>query len=85
MSDTGFHLGAGHYLRPNGERGGSWKGAFHLDGSYYPDTSTPEVAEELNQFRDCVIRVHDVETGATGWGNLQTWVAGTWPDMGLPE
>lgn len=85
VSDTGFHLGAGHYLRPNGERGGSWKGEFFIDGTYYPDTSLPEVAEKINQFRDCIIRVHDVETGATGWGNIQTWVAGSWPEMGLSD
>lgn len=85
LSDTGFHLGAGHYLRPDGDRGGSWRGRFHLDGSYYADTSTPENAEKLNQFRDCVIRVRDVETGGTGWGNLQTWVAGSWPESGLPD
>lgn len=83
LSDTGFHLGAGHYLRPNGQRGGSWKGKLHLDGSYYPDTSTPESVQELNQFRDCMIRVHDAATGATGWGNLQTWVHGDWPELGL--
>lgn len=83
VSDTGFHLGAGHYLRPDGDRGGSWRGALHVDGSYYADTSTPVAVEELTQFRDCVIRVRDEETGATGWGNLQTWIAGCWPDLGL--
>ena len=27
----------------------------------------------------------DAETGATGWGNCQTWVQGSWPELGLPD
>ncbi|MBX9152008.1 hypothetical protein [Rhodococcus qingshengii] len=85
VSDTGFHLGAGGYLGRNGARNGSWRGPLILDGDYYPDTSAPESVEQLNQFRDCVIRVRDEETGALGWGNCQTWVSGDWPTLGLPE
>lgn len=85
VSDTGFHLGAGHYMRPNGDRPGSWRGRSFLDGSHHTDTSTPQSVAELNQFRDCVIRVRDEHTGAVGWGNLQTWVSGSWPELGLVE
>lgn len=85
LSDTGFHLGAGHYLRPNGDRGGSWKGEFFIDGSYHADTSTPESVEKLNQFRDCVIRVRDAETGATGWATCRPGSVGRGPRWGCPK
>ncbi|NPC98935.1 hypothetical protein [Nocardioides sp. zg-DK7169] len=85
ISDTGFHLGAGFYHRPNGDRNGSWRGEYWQDGNHYADTSRREVVEEINQFRDCMIRVHDTHTGATGWGNLQTFVSGAWPALGLDE
>lgn len=84
IGDTGFHLGGGLYHGFDGKHHGEWRGKLHVEGEYFPDCSTPEAAERLNQFRDCLIRVVDQETGATGWGNCQTWVSGSWPDLGLP-
>lgn len=85
ISDTGFHLGAGFYHRPNGDRNGSYRGEYWQDGNHYADTSRREVVQEINQFRDCMVRFTDTHTGATGWGNLQSFVSGAWPELGLPE
>ena len=76
ISDTGFHLGAGLYHGFDGQHHGSWRGPLHVEGEYFADCSTPESVARLNQFRDCIIRVHDHSTGATGWGNCQTYLVG---------
>lgn len=84
MGQTGFHLGAGLYHGFDGKYLGQWRGPMAVEGDYFQDCSTPESAARLNQFRDCLIEVHDSETGAVGWGNCQTYVHGNWPDLGLP-
>lgn len=84
ISGTGFHLGTGLYLGFDGQHHGSWRGTLHLDGEYLADCADPATAARVNQFRDCLIRVRDTATGATGWGNCQTYVSGAWPDFGLP-
>lgn len=83
VSQTGFHLGAGLYHGMDGKFHGQWRGRTHLEGEYFADCSLPESVARLNQFRDCVVQVHDEQTGATGWGNCQTYVQGVWPEMGL--
>lgn len=85
LGGTGFHLGAGLYHGFDGRHHGQWRGPLHVEGEHFVDCSTPEAVARLNQFRDCLIEVHDAETGATGIGNCQTWVQGRWPDFGLPE
>lgn len=85
MGDTGFHLGAGLYLGFDGRRHGSYRGELLVEGEYFTDCSTPKSVARLNQFRDCLIVVTDHETGATGWGNCQTYVSGAWPEFGLEE
>lgn len=85
IGGTGFHLGAGLYFGFDGHHHGSWRGNLHLDGEHFADCTAPDVVARLNQFRDCVIRVRDASTGATGWGNCQTYVAGAWPELGLPD
>jgi hypothetical protein len=84
VSDTGFHLGAGLYHGFDGKHHGSWMGPLNVEGEYFADCTAPESLARLNQFRDCMIRVHDHHTGATGWGNCQTYVLGRWPEFGLP-
>lgn len=84
LGDTGFHLGGGLYHRLDGRNHGSYRGALHVEGEYFADCSRPEAVAVLNQFRDCMIEVVDSATGATGWGNCQTYVSGAWPDLGLP-
>ena len=54
------------------------------EGEHFADCSQPEAVAILNQFRDCMIEVVDSGTGATGWGNCQTYVSGAWPELGLP-
>ena len=84
LGSTGFHLGAGLYHGLDGHYHGQWRGPLLVEGEYCADCSTPQAAARLNQFRDALIEVHDPVTGATGWGNCQTWVHGTWPEFGLP-
>ncbi len=83
VSDTGFHLGAGLYMGYENHWHGQWRGEAFTEGEYHPDCSDPEVAPLLHQLRDCVIEVEDPVGGGTGWGVLQSIVAGAHPDMGL--
>lgn len=76
LGDTGFHLGAGLYHGFDGQHHGQWRGEFHLDGEYFADCSRPDSARRLNQFRDCLVALHDDSAGAVGIGNCQTWVQG---------
>lgn len=85
LGDTGFHLGAGLYHGFDGKYHGQWRGALHVEGEYFADCSAPDAVARLNQFRDCVVEVRDSETGAVGVGNCQTWVQGSWPELGLPD
>lgn len=84
LGQTGFHLGAGLYHGLDGHYHGEWRGPLWVEGEHCADCSTPEAVARLNQFRDALIEVHDPVTGATGWGNCQTWVDGDWPEFGLP-
>jgi hypothetical protein len=83
MQGTGFHLGGGLYLGLDGHYHGEWRGEFHLDGEYIDNCAAPTSAQRFNQFRDCVMRFVDEQTGAVGTGVCQTWVQGSWPSMGL--
>lgn len=83
LSETGFYLGAGHYHGGDGHYHGSWRGPLHLDGDHVVDASEPAVIERYHQFRDCLIRVEDCETGDIGFGNCQTHIHGAWPEFGL--
>lgn len=85
LGDTGFHLGGGLYHRLDGRNHGAYRGPLHVEGEYFADCSRPEAVAVLNQFRDCMIEVTDSVTGATGWGNCQTYVSGAWPELGLPS
>ena len=70
-SSTGFHLGAGLYFGWQGHHHGEWRG------------SDPDLARQLHQIRDTVVRVRDLDTGADGLGNCQPIVAGGIPELGL--
>ena len=85
MQGTGFHLGGGLYMGLDGHYHGEWRGEFHLDGEYIDNCAAPTSAQRFNQFRDCVMRFVDEQTGAVGTGVCQTWVQGSWPSMGLEE
>ena len=81
--ETGFHLGAGLYFGFDGHWHGEWRGDLQLDGEYIPNCADPPIARRLHQMRDCVVRVEDPAGGGAGWGNLQSIVTGSHPDMGL--
>lgn len=83
LSETGFYLGAGHYHGGDGHHHGSWRGQLHVDGDHVANAAEPEVVERYGQFRDCMIRAVDAETGAVGYGNCQTYIHGAWPEFGL--
>lgn len=83
LSETGFYLGAGHYHGGDGNYHGSWRGQLHVDGDHVNDAANPDVIQRYHQFRDCMIRVEDRETGAIGVGNCQTYINGPWPQFGL--
>jgi hypothetical protein len=73
QGDTGFHLGAGLYHGLDGHFHGQWRGPLLVEGEYCADCSSPAAVARLNQFRDALVKVFDPLTGATGWGNCQTW------------
>ena len=73
QGDTGFHLGAGLYHGLDGRFHGQWRGPLLVEGEYCADCSSPAAVARLNQFRDALVMVFDPLTGATGWGNCQTW------------
>lgn len=83
IGETGFYLGAGHYHGGDGHYHGSWRGELFVDGDHVDDAADPAVIERYGQFRDCMIRVVDTETGAVGYGNCQTYIHGAWPAFGL--
>ena len=85
LGDTGFHLGAGLYHGLDGHYHGEWRGKLFVEGEHCANCATPEAVARLNQFRDALIEVFDPVTGATGWGNCQTWIQGHWPEFGLTQ
>ncbi len=82
-SSTGFHLGAGLYFGWQGHHHGEWRGELVVDGERLADCSDPDLARQLHQIRDTVVRVRDLDTGADGLGNCQPIVAGGIPELGL--
>jgi len=82
---TGFHLGAGLYFGWQGHHPGEWRGELVVDGERLADCSDPDLARELHQIRDTVVRVRDLDTGAEGLGNCQPIIAGEFPALGLTK
>ena len=83
VSDTGFHLGAGLYFGYAGHHHGEYRGELHTEGERIADCTLPDVARELHQIRDTVVRVTDPVGGGVGVSNCQPIITGTWPDLGL--
>lgn len=81
VSDTGFHLGAGLYFGYKGQHHGSWRGEYHEEGEYLADCSDPQVARDIHQIRDCIVRVTDGD--AVAYANYQTIISGEWPELEL--
>jgi hypothetical protein len=85
VSDTGFHLGTGLYGGWQGHFHGEFRGELVVEGEHVADCHLPEVARELHQHRDCIVRLDDPTTGDWGVGTLQSGVIGAHPDLGLTE
>jgi hypothetical protein len=83
LGDTGFHLGAGLYFGYAGHHHGEYRGELHVEGERIADCTVPEVARELHQIRDTVVRVTDPVGGGVGVSNCQPIITGTWPELGL--
>jgi hypothetical protein len=80
---TGFYLATGGYLGYQGRNLGQRVGDFVVDGNHVTDTDDPKVAHELHQLRDLLVRVEDPVGGGVGFGNLETFAVGEFPERGL--
>ena len=84
-TSTGFQLGAGLYFGWQGHHHGEWRGELVVDGERLVDCSGSEIARQLYQIRDTVVRIRDLDTGAEGLGNCQPIIAGGFPTLGLTK
>jgi hypothetical protein len=82
-TSTGFQFGAGLYFGWQGHNHGGWRGELVIDGERLVDCSGPDIARQLHQIRDTVVRIRDLDTGAEGLGNCQPIIAGGFPTLGL--
>jgi hypothetical protein len=83
VSDTGFHLGTGGYFGWKGRVLGQWAGELVVDGEHLAGVDRPDVAREVHQLRDLLVRVEDPVGGGSGLGNIENLAVGTFPDQGL--
>ncbi len=81
LGESGFFLKTAGYGSWGGHIHGSWMGPLHLDGEYIADCWDEENLALLGQLRDTPIRVR--EGDATGYGIMQSIIAGEWPELGL--
>lgn len=81
LGETGFHLRTGWYGQWKGGAHGIWRGESHVEGEYIPDCVA--VVSQLGQVRDRPVKV--VDGDAAGYGILETWPEGPWPEFGLAE
>jgi hypothetical protein len=84
-TSTGFQLGAGLYFGWHGHHHGEWRGELVVDGERLEDCSSSDMARQLHQIRDTVVRIRDLDTGAEGLGNCQPIMAGGFPTLGLTK
>jgi hypothetical protein len=83
VSATGFHLGTAGYFGWKGRVLGQWVGELVVDGEHVTGVDTPEVARQVHQLRDLLVKVEDPVGGGTGLGNLETMALGAFPELGL--
>ncbi len=83
VADTGFHLGTGGYFGWKGWVLGHWAGDLMVDGEHLAGVDTPEVARQVHQLRDVLVRVEDPVGGGSGLGNIETMMVGAFPELGL--
>lgn len=80
---TGFYLATGGYLGYGGRNLGMWIGDFVVDGNHVNNTDDPNVTRELHQLRDLLVRVEDPVGGGVGFGNIESFAVGEFPERGL--
>ncbi len=83
VGDTGFHLGTAGYFGWKGRLLGQWAGELVVDGEHVTGLDSPEVARQVHQLRDLLVKVEDPVGGGTGLGNIETLAVGGIPDLGL--
>jgi hypothetical protein len=83
VSDTGFHLGTGGYFGWNGRILGQWAGELVVDGEHLRGVDEPDMARQVHQLRDLLVRVEDPVGGGSGLGNIENLAVGAFPDRGL--
>jgi hypothetical protein len=83
VGPTGFHLGTGGYFGWNGRMLGQWVGELVVDGEHVTGLDRPDVARQVHQLRDLLVRVEDPVGGGTGLGNIETLAVGAFDDLGL--
>lgn len=80
---TGYHLGPAGYYGWNDWVYGEWVGDLRVEGNHVADCDKPEVARQVHQLRDLLIRVEDPVGGGVGLGDIETFALGAFPELGL--
>lgn len=83
--DTGFHLGTGGYYGWNDWVLGQWVGDLKVEGNHVTNCDDPANARKLHQLRDLLVQVEDPVGGGVGFGNIETFALGAFPEIGLTE
>ena len=83
VGPTGFHLGTGGYFGWKGRMLGQWAGELVVDGEHITGVDEPEMAHQVHQLRDLLVRVEDPVGGGTGLGNMETMAIGAFSELGL--
>ncbi|HEY7133667.1 MAG TPA: hypothetical protein VIB48_01250 [Acidimicrobiia bacterium] len=85
VSATGFHLATGLYGGFDGRSHGQWRGRLHVEGEHIADCTAPDAVARVRQHRQALVRVDDPVGGGVGFGDLQSIVTGTHPEIGLSD
>jgi hypothetical protein len=80
---TGFHLGTAGYYGWDNWVYGQWVGELKVEGSHVTDCDDPETTRTLHQLRDLLVRVEDPVGGGVGYGDIETFAFGAFPERGL--
>ncbi|HEX5144995.1 MAG TPA: hypothetical protein VFW21_14110 [Mycobacterium sp.] len=80
---TGYHLGPAGYYGWNDWVYGEWVGDLRVEGNHVTDCDKPEVARQVHQLRDLLVKVEDPVGGGVGMGDLETFALGAFPELGL--
>lgn len=78
-------LGLGLYHGYKGHYHGEDRGPLHVEGEHILNSADPRTSHEVHQLRDILVRITDPVGGGTGWGIINTEIAGAWPDLGLDD